>query len=200
MIMPKKSLIDDVELSDVDDKGYPILFTNQEIRKMLDLVNANENDVFYDLGSGWAQNLIVARNEFGIKKCVGIEKDRERFAKSIERIKKGRLQNHITIINSDFDKLISGNRTDVNLREATIVFYGLSGDKKFLRDIEKKLQKGCRFVYYFNTIFPEIMPNLANYPFMFPYFRSKNPHPKRNGYQQLFKNLNPPSQRIKNHL
>ncbi len=163
--MSRKLLIDDIELSDEDEKGPPILFTNQYIRKMLNLVNANEEDIFYDLGSGWGQNLIVARTEFRVKKCVGIEKDKERFAKSIERIKKRRLQKHVKIINTDFNKLISGRLEGANLREATVVFYGLDADKKFLKDITKNLQKGCRFVTYFQTVFPEIMPNSVDYPF-----------------------------------
>ncbi len=36
--MPKKSLIDDVNLIDEEDKGRPIIFSNQEIRRMLTLV------------------------------------------------------------------------------------------------------------------------------------------------------------------
>ncbi len=163
--MPKKSLIDDVELSDEDDKGYPILFTNQQIRKMLGLVNASEDDIFYDLGSGWGQNIIMAATEFGVKTCVGIEKDKERFSVSLERLKKRRLQNRIRIINSDFEKLFSGKLRGANLNAATIVFYGLEGDRTFLRDVEKRLQKGCRFVYYFQALFPEIMPALVDYPF-----------------------------------
>ena len=62
--MPKKSLIDDVEIAEEDDKGRPILFTNQEIRRMLTLAGVGSKDVFWDLGCGWGQNLIVALMEF----------------------------------------------------------------------------------------------------------------------------------------
>src|SRR5260370_40381040 len=47
-----RSMIDDVRLDDDESKGYPILFTNQAIRKMLQLANASPRDVFYALGSG----------------------------------------------------------------------------------------------------------------------------------------------------
>ncbi len=85
-------MIDDACLDDDDDKGYPILFTNPEIRKMLHLAKAGPSDVFYDLGSGWGQNLIVALTEFGVRKAVGIEQDRERHHVSLERLEKRRIQ------------------------------------------------------------------------------------------------------------
>ena len=47
--MRKNSLIDDVEMSDFDKNGPPILFQNPEIRKMLKLAKAKEEDIFYDL-------------------------------------------------------------------------------------------------------------------------------------------------------
>ncbi len=48
--MREGSIIDDVfiELFGRED-GQPIRFSNQAIRKMLNLVKANENDVIYDL-------------------------------------------------------------------------------------------------------------------------------------------------------
>jgi len=68
------SPIRDISLDDNEDKGHPILFDNQEIRQMLSLARVGPSDVFYDLGSGWGQNLIIAITEFMLKEQLGSRK------------------------------------------------------------------------------------------------------------------------------
>ena len=159
-------MIDDVFLDDDEDKGYPILFTNQEIRKMLRLANAGTGDVFYDLGSGWGQNLIVALTEFGVRKAVGVEQDRERHHVSLERLEKRRIPaQRGSVVRGEFERVFSGRVKEANISEATIVFYGLSTDRSVITGIKKHLQKGVRLVYYYLCLFPEIMPDRVDYPF-----------------------------------
>lgn len=159
-------MIDDVMLDDDESKGYPILFTNQEIRKMLHLARASPRDVFYDLGSGWGQNLIVALTEFGVKRAVGIERDRERHHVSQERLsRRGISSNRASVVQEKFERVLSGRNKDFKLSDATIVFYGLSTDKRTLDGIERYLKKGSRLVYYYRCLFPEIMPDRVDYPF-----------------------------------
>jgi len=164
--MSSGSMIDDVRLDDDDSKGYPILFTNQEIRKMLGLANAGPRDVFYDLGSGWGQNLIVALTEFGVKRAIGIERDRERYHVSQERLDRRRISNvQGSVVQEKFERVLSGRNKNFKLSDATIVFYGLSTDKRTLDGIERHLKKGSRLVYYYQCLFPEIMPDRVDYPF-----------------------------------
>ncbi len=159
-------MIDDACLDDDDDKGYPILFTNPEIRKMLHLAKAGPSDVFYDLGSGWGQNLIVALTEFGVRKAVGIEQDRERHHVSLERLEKRRIQTERGfVVREKFEHILSGQGKEVSLSDATIVFYGLSTDRWIVNGIRKHLRKGARLVYYYLCLFPEIMPDRVDYPF-----------------------------------
>ena len=87
MAIPKKFLINDVSLDEEEDKGDPIMFTNQEIRRMLRLARAGPRDVFCDLGCGWGQNLIIALTEFEVAKVVGVEKDFCRKRKCEERLR-----------------------------------------------------------------------------------------------------------------
>ena len=58
--MRKGSKIDDIDTNN-GELGPAILFTNPEIRRMLKLAGAGQRDVFFDLGCGWGQNLIIAR-------------------------------------------------------------------------------------------------------------------------------------------
>lgn len=76
---------------------------------MLSLANAGRNDVFYDLGSGWAQNLIIALTEYDVKKAVGIENDRERYDRSLRRLRKWKIaQNRWNLICEPFEKVLLG--------------------------------------------------------------------------------------------
>ena len=106
-IYGKDSLIDDVSLTDENDQGNPILFTNQEIRRMLSLAEVNENDVFLDLGCGWGQNLIIALTEFNVKRAVGFENNLERNTianKRLERLTKIGIDNSRYLVTThDFD-------------------------------------------------------------------------------------------------
>lgn len=178
-----KSLIDDVYLDDDRDKGEPILFTNQAIRKLLLLAKVGDGDVFYDLGSGWGQNLILALTEANAGKVVGIEKDEDRMKRALNRLDawakarpefKGRYQ----VILGDFDRLLKDKLEGASLREATVVFYGLSTYKALIDGIRNNWQgsKGHqRFVYYYRWLFPEILADRHDYPFLVSAFPFRKP-------------------------
>ncbi|MGI0081568.1 MAG: hypothetical protein ACRECH_18360, partial [Nitrososphaerales archaeon] len=144
--------------------GPPVYYTNQDIRKMLNLAGVNGKDIFYDLGSGYGQNIIVALTEFNVKRAVGFEVDRERLHVSRKRLKKGGLSRHASIIDDDFDDALTRER----LKEATAIYYGLDSYPEIVKKIEniwKKLEPGRRLVYRHKSLFPEIMPDRADFPF-----------------------------------
>lgn len=162
----KRSVILDVSLEDWTGEGPPIRFTNREIRKMLYLADAGKDDVFYDLGSGWGQNLIIAVTEYDVKKAVGIEDHRDRFHASVRRFEKRKIpQDRWTIICNRFEKVLAGKVKEVDPKEATIMFYGLETDLAILKSIAGVLADGAKLVYYYNCLFPEIMPVQEDFPF-----------------------------------
>lgn len=163
-------LIDDVNLFSAE-LGRPILFSNQEIRKMLNLAKANAKDVFYDLGSGWGQNVLIALTEFRVAKAVGIEDDPARcsFAKERLRWQPQKIRENGAFLCTKFEELLKKRnkfqRDGFDLEEATIVFFGLSSSTSFFRRLERKLAEGCKLVYYYRWLIPEIMPIYHDFPF-----------------------------------
>jgi len=165
-------LISDISVAEWDEQGPPILFPNPLIRKMLSLVDARPSDVFYDLGSGWGQNLLIALTEYQVREAVGIENDRERHAISLARLKRwGIPAERGRVICASFEKVLSGKVKEVDAREASIVFYGLATDRAILSSIERNMARGAKLVYYYKCLFPEIMPDRVDFPF----FRSTVP-------------------------
>lgn len=179
----RKSLIDDVRKSDEVNLGPPILFTNQLIRKMLSLAKVGRDDVFYDLGSGWGQNMIVALTEFGVRKAVGVELDAERISVAEKRLKRlarrDRKLGRWLLYEGSFEDLFENDFDveDVDIGEASVVFYGLDPGKEILEGLNGKLKDSARFVTYYLCLFPEIMPAKRDYPFFLsvkPFKSTKN--------------------------
>ena len=182
--MRKGSLIDDVDM----ELGHPILFTNQEIRRMIDLAEPQEDDVFYDLGCGWGQNLIIVASESKVRECVGIEFDESRFLEAKRRIARWppEVSDRIRVVKGELLDLIKNGYLEedgqkvAELTKATIIFYGLSSLREDLRSIKKwfrmNQQGGCRLVYYCNWLIPEIMPDDMEYPFYVSRFQRREGH------------------------
>ncbi len=180
----KGSLIDDVEV-DFGPKGPPICFPNYELRTMLKLGKANHEDIFFDMGSGWGQTTLIALTEFGVSKSVGFEKDEDRLQKAPQRRDNWLKQRQDIkpeswhLVGGDFEYLLrNGKLKGESLKNATLIFYGLSTTPDILRAIRKAWEgtQGRRLVYYHNCLFPEIMPTKSIFPFFvsrFPFTRPK---------------------------
>lgn len=145
---------------------------------MFRLADLDKRDVFYDLGSGWGQTLIVALTEFKVKKAVGIEEDKERHSVCMERLKKwDRIDPTISLcgksVLGDMDDLFRGRLPEANLNEATVVFYGLATDTRLKTKLSSRMSDGARLIY--NCAFPEVMPVKVDYPFYLSRIPFKRP-------------------------
>jgi Histone methylation protein DOT1 len=141
--MRKGSLIDDVNIYNVRSfKGPAIYFPNQDIRRLFRLANAGKSDIFYDLGCGWGQNLIIALTEFNVKRAVGFEIDKARRQKAEQRLKKWSSKwNDITrdrwqIVPHSFDKALRDPSIFPSLTEATIIYF-VTTSPEIIEGIEK---------------------------------------------------------------
>ena len=72
------------------------------------------------------------------------------------------------VVQENFERLLNGRSEQASLKEATIIFYGLSTYPEMITSIEKFWQDmggNRRLVYYRNCLFPEIMPDECDQPF-----------------------------------
>lgn len=174
--MMRKSLIDDVSFEEEPNSGDPIIFQNPEIRKMLSLAATGANDIFCDLGSGWAQNIIIALTEFHVKQAIGIEDNGNRWEMALRRLKRWSIvKERYKVINEDFEDLLDDKLEDFKLANATVIFYGLETSRDLIDKIALRIQPDTRLLYYYNCVFPEILPDDHNFPFFVSRFPFRKP-------------------------
>ena len=142
--------------------GGERVLSNMMIRKMLHLANASKNDVFYDLGCGLGQNLVVAVKEFRVKRAVGIDKDTHRAKKATEYLRDLNLA-------PDRAKIKCQDIYKTDLGEATIVYTGLEWrgveeDMNIRRFYQRELQDGCKLVTLSMPLVG-VIPDSLDFPF-----------------------------------
>jgi len=114
--------------------------TNEGSDKLIKIFKSNltKSDVFYDLGSGEGKLAIKIACKTNVKKVVGIELHKERFNTSIK---------HLKTSNTDKVSFINKNFLDVDLSDATIVYFSNEGIPKITcHKIWDKLPKGCLLI------------------------------------------------------
>jgi SAM-dependent methyltransferase len=130
--------------------------SNRHIRKLLSLARTTRRDVFYDLGCGRGQLCVVAVEEFGVKKAVGIEMHAGRARKAAEYVERLGLSDRIEIRNEDF--------MDSDIHDATVLYCGHYEVEDDVSRFESELGAGSRFVTLFLP-FVGVVPTDADYPF-----------------------------------
>jgi SAM-dependent methyltransferase len=108
-------------------------------RQMLEIAEAEPEDVVYDLGSGDGRIPILAAQEFGCR-AVGIESDPELFRRAVEKVRDLRLEDRVRFLNQDFFQ--------ADLRPATVVtLYLLSSVNGQLQQrLASHLRAGSRVI------------------------------------------------------
>jgi cyclopropane fatty-acyl-phospholipid synthase-like methyltransferase len=111
----------------------------KQIEKIFDLININQNDVLYDLGSGDGKIVILVSKKYKIKTC-GIEILLPLVIYSKIKAKLLKLNHLVKIKWANFYK--------VDLSQATIViFYLMPKDiKKLVPKFKKELKPGTRII------------------------------------------------------
>ncbi|MDD2665749.1 MAG: hypothetical protein PHD13_04585 [Methanocellales archaeon] len=111
------------------------------IRKMLELAEVTEKDIFYDLGSGKGNVVCLAAEEYNVR-CVGIEADPLRYMISRIKVAVKGLSCRV--------QLRFGNFFTEPLEEATVVtlFLFQSANNRLKDKLVKELKPGTRIVSY----------------------------------------------------
>lgn len=151
------------------DLGDPDYFQDRHKRKLLRLSNIWPSDVLYDLGCGDAEILILAAQEFGVRKAIGYEIESRRAKKAKMSIEKAKLSDRIIIYT---EKMYNAD-----LSNADIIF---SMHAEYADDFKKlwnqKIRKGTTLIKHDLPVLGYI-PDKVDTPFYrmtFPLKKAKN--------------------------
>ena len=87
--------------------GQDVQLSNETFREIFNFANLSKNDVFYHLGCGDGRGLIIAKEEFNVKKVIGIDNSKTKIDSANKMLKVKNYSNVEliceNIINSNFD-------------------------------------------------------------------------------------------------
>jgi hypothetical protein len=137
--------------------GDDIIIPDDFFRKMFSFCDLNPNDVFYHLGVGKNySSLLIARQEFGVRKSVGIEIDPNVI--DLTRSKIDQTIDQVYIINEDVVKS--------SLSEATVIFSWFTDEKineKLLDKYKNDVEDGTRIISIWSP--PDLLiPDKVDFP------------------------------------
>jgi len=113
------------------------------VDKMCEMAKVTKDDVVHDYGCGDAVMLIRAVQKFGAKKAWGNEYDPKILAQAKEKIKEAKLEDKITVVQGDINKM-----TEKDVADATVVllYIGDNLGEKLSPLLQKGLKPGSRVV------------------------------------------------------
>jgi SAM-dependent methyltransferase len=136
--------------------GEDISIPDKVVRKLFTLVNLNKTDIFYDLGCGSNNTVLIAAREFKAKRSVGVEIKK---AIAIKARKKIASINNAEIINDDI--------RNASISDATVILLWFT-DPKIVQQMTKRFDKDLKDGVRILTIWspPTLMlPSSTQFPF-----------------------------------
>ena len=67
--------------------GQDVQLSNETFREIFNFANLSKNDIFYHLGCGDGRGLIIAKEEFNVKKVIGIDNSKTKIDSANKMLK-----------------------------------------------------------------------------------------------------------------
>ena len=138
--------------------GDEVQLPQHAIRNILKFARLNENDVFYHLGCGDGRAIVLAIQEFGVRKAVGIDNDSEKIAEARKLVQERKLENAYF----ECDDIVKSE-----IKNATVILFWFS-DSQIIEDMNVKfshLNEGCKIITLWNPL-PKCLPDKVDFPFI----------------------------------
>ncbi|NHH98630.1 hypothetical protein DYY66_0327 [Candidatus Nitrosotalea sp. FS] len=138
--------------------GEDVELSDETLREIFRFANLTKNDIFYHLGCGKGNSIIIALEEFMVKKAIGIDNNKEKISQGQESLQK----KHIT--NGSFrhqDITIS----DIN--DASVILFWFSDEKIIEKMIPRfqNLKSGCKIITIWGPLTGH-MPDKIDFPYI----------------------------------
>ncbi|HXG13921.1 MAG TPA: methyltransferase domain-containing protein [Candidatus Nitrosotenuis sp.] len=137
--------------------GEEIQLQDNSIRDILRFAKFGNDDVFYHLGCGSGNGLVIALAEFGAKKAVGVDKDKLKIEEAKNLLKEKGLK----------AELRCQDVIEADLSDASVILFWFSDTKIIEKMFERfqKLKLGCKIITIFDPL-PGVLPQKVSFPYL----------------------------------
>ena len=149
--------------------GQDVQLPDNAFREIFRFVKLNKDDVFYHLGCGNGNGIVIALEEFGVKKAVGIDDDKEKISFAKKLLEEKKISNGILECKDVLESDIS---------DANVILFWFS-DQNIIEKIMPKfssLKEGCRIITIWGPL-PDTLPDMVDFPYilnMVPFKKASN--------------------------
>ena len=138
--------------------GDDVQLPERSFRNIFEFLELDENDIFYHLGCGDGKGIFIARNEFHVKKAVGIDNDTKKIQHANDHGKKIKL---------DRWEFFCEDILTAKMDDATVILFWFT-DNDLIENMMKKfkdLPDGCRIITLWGPL-PQCLPSKVEFPYI----------------------------------
>ncbi len=138
--------------------GEDVELQDDTLREIFDFASLGKDDIFYHLGCGNGHSLVIALDEFGVKKAVGIDNSEKKILSARKALEDKNLSNWV---------LRCENVLDSDMSDATFILFWFS-DYELVEKMTSKfsmLKRGCRIVTIWGPL-PGNLPDKVEFPYI----------------------------------
>ena len=138
--------------------GEDVELRNDTLREIFEFASVGKEDIFYHLGCGNGNGLVLALETFGVKKAVGIDNNEQKIITAKATLEKKKL---------DGWSLKCEDILQSDISDATVILFWFS-DEHILENMVQKfsqLKHGCRIITIWGPL-PGCLPSKVDFPYI----------------------------------
>ena len=138
--------------------GQDVQLSVETFREIFKLANLGSDHVFYHLGCGDGTGLVVAKEEFGAKKVIGIDNSQEK----IDSANKTCSEKNVSDV-----KIVCNDVVNENIDDADVILFWFTDENVLNKMMEKfsTLQHGTKIITIWGAL-PGCLPHLVDFPYI----------------------------------
>ncbi len=138
--------------------GQDVQLPDNAFREIFRFAQLDKDDVFYHLGCGNGKGIVIALEEFGVKKAAGIDNNMEKISLAKKLFDEKKISNGVLQCNDILESDIS---------DATVILFWFS-DQNIIEKMMPKfsnLKQGCRIITIWGPL-PGALPDKVDFPYI----------------------------------
>jgi trans-aconitate methyltransferase len=138
--------------------GENVELQDKTLREIFRFAELTENDIFYHLGCGSGNSIIIALQEFRVKKAIGIDNNKDKIEHAQRLVEEKHISNGL---------FRCQDITVSEISDATVILFWFSDEKVIDKMISKfeKLRPGCKIITIWGPL-TGCMPDKVDFPYI----------------------------------